>query len=172
MSAACFWRFERRTVRSFGRMRLHGWTGGGGIFCSLDHQRAACRRGPIVLCNRRVSAPAVWTRRGFMMTRTTAPSKMSGSGMTRRPTSSGSWTCAGGLGVFPHEASNSDVLAMGDLLIVSTSSGSKRGTHARSVPRAPSLIAVDRRSGDVVWRAVGPARTCCTGSGAVLRLRP
>ena len=62
----------------------------------------------------------------------------------------------GRLGVFPHEASNSDVLAMGDLLIVSTSNGRNEGHTRVPSPRAPSLIAVDRRSGDVVWRAVGP----------------
>ena len=61
----------------------------------------------------------------------------------------------GRLGVFPHEATNSDVLAVGDLLIVSTSNGQNEGHSSVPSPRAPSLIAVDRRSGDVVWRAVG-----------------
>ncbi len=60
------------------------------------------------------------------------------------------------LGVFPHEASNSDVLAIGDLLIVATSNGRNEGHTRVPSPRAPSVIAVDKRSGDVVWRAVGP----------------
>jgi outer membrane protein assembly factor BamB len=69
----------------------------------------------------------------------------------------------GRLGVFPHEASNSDVLAMGDLLFVSTSNGLNEG-HTRVLsPRAPSLIAVDKRSGDVVWRAVGPGANVLHG---------
>ncbi len=59
------------------------------------------------------------------------------------------------LGVFPHEASNSDVLAVGDLLMVSTSNGQNEGHMRVPSPRAPSLIAVDKHSGDVIWRAIG-----------------
>jgi outer membrane protein assembly factor BamB len=59
------------------------------------------------------------------------------------------------LGVYPHEACNSDVLPVGDLLIVSTSNGQNEGHTRVPSPRAPSLIAVDKRSGDVVWRAIG-----------------
>jgi outer membrane protein assembly factor BamB len=61
----------------------------------------------------------------------------------------------GRLGVFPHEATNSDVLPLGDLLIVSTSNGRNEGHTRVPSPRAPSLIAVDKRSGDVIWRAIG-----------------
>ena len=67
----------------------------------------------------------------------------------------------GRLGVFPHEATNSDVLPVGDLLIVSTSNGQNEGHSGVPSPRAPSLIAVDKRSGEVVWTAIG-------GSGQVL----
>ena len=59
-------------------------------------------------------------------------------------------------GVFPHEATNSEVLPVGDLLIVSTSNGQNEGHNRVPSPRAPSLIAVDRRSGEVIWRATGP----------------
>ena len=69
----------------------------------------------------------------------------------------------GQLGVFPHEASHSDVLAIGDLLIVSTSNGRNEGHTRVPSPRAPSLIAVDKRSGDVVWRAVGPGANVLHG---------
>ena len=62
----------------------------------------------------------------------------------------------GRLGVFPHEACNSEVLPIGDLLIVCTSNGRNEGHTRVPAPRAPSLIAVDKRSGAVVWRAVGP----------------
>jgi outer membrane protein assembly factor BamB len=62
----------------------------------------------------------------------------------------------GRLGVFPHEATNSEVLPVGDLLIVSTSNGQNEGHTRVPSPRAASLIAVDKRSGEVVWRAVGP----------------
>jgi outer membrane protein assembly factor BamB/HEAT repeat protein len=61
----------------------------------------------------------------------------------------------GRLGVFPHEATNSEVLPVGDLLMVSTSNGQNEGHTRVASPRAPSLIAVDKRSGEVVWRAVG-----------------
>jgi outer membrane protein assembly factor BamB len=60
------------------------------------------------------------------------------------------------LGVFPHEASNSEVLPVGDLLMVSTSNGQNEGHTRVPSPRAPSLIAVNKHSGDVVWRAIGP----------------
>jgi outer membrane protein assembly factor BamB len=61
----------------------------------------------------------------------------------------------GRLGVFPHEATNSEVLSVGDLLMVSTSNGQNEGHNRVPSPRAPSLIAVDKRSGEVVWRAIG-----------------
>jgi len=61
----------------------------------------------------------------------------------------------GRLGVFPHEATNSDVLAVGDLLMVSTSNGQNEGHSSVPSPLAPSLIAVNKHTGDVVWRAVG-----------------
>jgi HEAT repeat protein/outer membrane protein assembly factor BamB len=60
------------------------------------------------------------------------------------------------LGVFPHEASNSEVLPVGDLLMVCTSNGQNEGHTRVPSPRAPSLIAVNKRSGEVVWRAIGP----------------
>ena len=61
----------------------------------------------------------------------------------------------GRLGVFPHEATNSEVLAVGDRLVVSTSNGQNEGHTRVPSPRAPSLIAVEKRSGEVVWRAIG-----------------
>lgn len=60
------------------------------------------------------------------------------------------------LGVFPHEACNSDVLPLGDLLMVGTSNGRNEGHTGVPSPRAPSLIAVNKHSGEVVWGAIGP----------------
>ncbi|HKV37443.1 MAG TPA: PQQ-binding-like beta-propeller repeat protein [Pyrinomonadaceae bacterium] len=60
------------------------------------------------------------------------------------------------LGVFPHEACNSEVLPLGNLLLVSTSNGQNEGHTRVPSPRAPSLIAVNKHSGELVWRAVGP----------------
>ncbi len=60
------------------------------------------------------------------------------------------------LGVFPHEACNSEVLPLGDLLLVGTSNGQNEGHTRVPSPRAPSLVAVNKHSGEVVWRAIGP----------------
>jgi outer membrane protein assembly factor BamB len=59
------------------------------------------------------------------------------------------------LGVFPHEACNSEVLPVGDLLMVCTSNGQNEGHTRVPSPRAPSLIAVNKHTGEVVWRAIG-----------------
>jgi outer membrane protein assembly factor BamB/HEAT repeat protein len=67
------------------------------------------------------------------------------------------------LGVFPHEANNSEVLPVGDLLMVSTSNGQNEGHTLVPSPRAPSLIAVDKRTGEVVWRAIGPGEKVLHG---------
>ena len=60
------------------------------------------------------------------------------------------------LGVFPHEACNGEVLALGDLLLVGTSNGQNEGHTRVPSPRAPSLIAVNKHTGEVVWSAIGP----------------
>lgn len=60
------------------------------------------------------------------------------------------------LGVFPHEACNSEVLALGDLLVINTNNGQNEGHTLVPSPRAPSLIAVNKLSGEVVWHVVGP----------------
>jgi len=70
------------------------------------------------------------------------------------------------LGVFPHESTNSEVLPVGDLLIVGTSNGQNEGHTLVPSPRAPSLIAVDKRSGEVVWRAIGSGAQVLHGSWA------
>ena len=68
------------------------------------------------------------------------------------------------LGVFPHEACNSDVLPLGDLLLVGTSNGQNEGHTRVPSPRAPSLIAVNKHSGEVVWRAIGAGEGVLHGS--------
>jgi outer membrane protein assembly factor BamB/HEAT repeat protein len=68
------------------------------------------------------------------------------------------------LGVFPHEACNSEVLALGDLLFVSTSNGQNEGHTRVPSPHAPSLIAVNKRSGELVWRAIGAGDKVLHGS--------
>jgi len=68
------------------------------------------------------------------------------------------------LGVFPHEACNSDVLPLGDLLMVGTSNGQNEGHTRVPSPFAPSLIAVNKHTGEVVWRAVGPGAKVLHGN--------
>ncbi len=67
------------------------------------------------------------------------------------------------LGVFPHEASNSEVAIAGDLLLVCTSNGRNEGHTGVPSPRAPSLIAVNKHTGAVVWRASGPGERVLHG---------
>ena len=67
------------------------------------------------------------------------------------------------LGVFPHEACNSEVLPVGDLLVVCTSNGQNEGHTRVPSPRAPSLVAVNKQSGEVVWRAIGPGENVLHG---------
>ena len=69
----------------------------------------------------------------------------------------------GRLGVFPHEASNSEVAAAGDLLFVCTSNGRNEGHTRVPSPRAPNLIAVNKHTGAVVWRAIGPGERVLHG---------
>jgi HEAT repeat protein/outer membrane protein assembly factor BamB len=70
------------------------------------------------------------------------------------------------LGVFPHEACNSDVLSLGDLLLVGTSNGQNEGHTRVPSPRAPSLIAVNKHTGGVVWRAIGAGDRVLHGAWA------
>jgi outer membrane protein assembly factor BamB len=67
------------------------------------------------------------------------------------------------LGVFPHEASNSEIAVAGDLLVVCTSNGRNEGHSGVPSPRAPSLIAVDKHRGAVIWRATGPGERVLHG---------
>jgi outer membrane protein assembly factor BamB len=64
------------------------------------------------------------------------------------------WTydMVGELGVFPHNMSSSAPAVYGDLVIVNTSNGTDEEGHVPS-PEAPDLIALDRGTGELVWRA-------------------
>lgn len=62
------------------------------------------------------------------------------------------------LGVFPHNLANSSPVAWGDLVYVGTSNGHDESHVKVPAPQAPSLLAVDKATGKVVWSdsAVGP----------------
>jgi outer membrane protein assembly factor BamB len=61
------------------------------------------------------------------------------------------------LGVFPHEATNCSVVSAGSLLMVCTSNGVDEAHVNQPAPHAPSFIGVDKRTGQVAWRVVGPS---------------
>ncbi|MFN7921552.1 MAG: PQQ-binding-like beta-propeller repeat protein [Bryobacteraceae bacterium] len=55
------------------------------------------------------------------------------------------------LGAFPHNLSNSSPVIYGDLLFVMTSNGNDESHVHIPSPRAPALIAVNKKTGKVVW---------------------
>lgn len=54
------------------------------------------------------------------------------------------------LGVFPHNASNCSILVLGDIIYVCTSNGQDWGHVNTPSPNAPSLIALDKRTGKLL----------------------
>ncbi len=69
----------------------------------------------------------------------------------------------GQLGVFPHNASNSSPAILGDLLFVGTSNGRNEDHSSVPKPDAPSLVAVDKNTGKVVWTDHSPGRGILNG---------
>jgi outer membrane protein assembly factor BamB len=55
------------------------------------------------------------------------------------------------VGSFPHNLANSSPVAFGDLIFVSTSNGQDESHVNIPSPRAPSIIAVDKKTGKLVW---------------------
>ena len=62
----------------------------------------------------------------------------------------------GELGVFPHNMAASSPVVVGDLVYVVTSNGVHEDHKTLPSPGAPSFIAVDRRTGEVVWQDASP----------------
>jgi outer membrane protein assembly factor BamB len=63
------------------------------------------------------------------------------------------------LGVFPHNASNCSVIVVGDLVYVCTSNGQDWGHKNVPAPNAPSFIALNKKTGELVGEddcAIGP----------------
>jgi outer membrane protein assembly factor BamB len=58
--------------------------------------------------------------------------------------------------VMPHNLSNSSPISWGDLIYVSTSNGQDESHVNIPAPRAPALIAVDKKTGKVVWEDASP----------------
>ena len=60
------------------------------------------------------------------------------------------------LNVFPHNMATCSPIGAGDLLFVTTSNGVDEGHAAPPSPLAPSFIAVDKRTGALVWADASP----------------
>ena len=60
------------------------------------------------------------------------------------------------LGVFPHNLATSSPVIHGDLILLVTSNGVDEAHLEVPSPRAPSFLAVNKKTGEVVWEAVEP----------------
>jgi outer membrane protein assembly factor BamB len=60
------------------------------------------------------------------------------------------------LGVFPHNLATSSPVIYGDLILLVTGNGVDEGHIVLPVPMAPSFIAVNKRTGEVVWENADP----------------
>jgi outer membrane protein assembly factor BamB len=56
-------------------------------------------------------------------------------------------------GVSPHNMSNSSPVSYGDLVFVSTSNGRTANHERVPAPRAPSIVAVNKKTGKLAWQA-------------------
>jgi outer membrane protein assembly factor BamB len=56
------------------------------------------------------------------------------------------------VGSFPHNMSNSSPVVWGDLVFVSTSNGQDESREHVPSPKAPSIIALDKNTGKLVWQ--------------------
>jgi outer membrane protein assembly factor BamB len=69
----------------------------------------------------------------------------------------------GRLGVVPRYMSNCSVTAAEDLLLVSTSNGADGSADEVPAPQAPSFIALDKRTGKLVWADNSPGGNLLDG---------
>src|SRR5262249_50260102 len=71
------------------------------------------------------------------------------------------------LDVFPHKLPNCSPLIAGDLLFVTTGNGAEAGDGVEGAkvrsPKAPSFIAVNKRTGKVVWQDNSPGEQIMLG---------
>ncbi|MFO0808816.1 MAG: PQQ-binding-like beta-propeller repeat protein [Gemmataceae bacterium] len=70
------------------------------------------------------------------------------------------------LGVFPHNMSSGCPLLVGDRLFVPTSNGVDEGHVNVPAPDAPNLIALDKRTGKLLWRDNAPGKDILHGQWA------
>ena len=69
----------------------------------------------------------------------------------------------GELGVFPHNLATCSPLIVGDTLFVITSNGVDEGHRRIPAPNAPSFLALDKKTGKVLWSSKLPGRNILHG---------
>jgi outer membrane protein assembly factor BamB len=67
------------------------------------------------------------------------------------------------LGVFPHNMSAGSPLLVGDILYIVTANGVNEDHVGIPAPDAPSFVAVDKKSGKVLWKRNDPGRSIMHG---------
>lgn len=67
------------------------------------------------------------------------------------------------LGVFPHNLATSSPVGAGDLIFVHTSNGVDEGHLNMPAPDAPAFIAVNKKTGKVVWERKDPGKNTLHG---------
>lgn len=67
------------------------------------------------------------------------------------------------LGVFPHNLATSSPVIAGDTIFLHTSNGVDEGHLNLPSPDAPSFIAVDKKTGKVIWERKDPAKNILHG---------
>jgi outer membrane protein assembly factor BamB len=70
------------------------------------------------------------------------------------------------LGVFPHNLANSSPVSYGDLIYINTSNGQDESHVHIPSPRAPAVIAVDKKTGKVAWEDASPGERILHGQWA------
>jgi outer membrane protein assembly factor BamB len=69
----------------------------------------------------------------------------------------------GELGVFPHNLATCSPLIVGDTLFVITSNGVDENHKNIPAPDAPSFLAIDKKTGKVIWKDNSPGRNIMHG---------
>ena len=134
---------DRRCLSLAGR-RPARQAGLAGVPAAFHHQRTLRGRQPLVLPHGGVPVAAAST-----------------SEIPRE--SSGNSTCAPAWASFLTKRATAKCCPCGDLLVVCTSNGINEGPHPRALATGASLIAVDKRSAEVVWQAIGAGENVLHG---------
>jgi len=67
------------------------------------------------------------------------------------------------LGVFPHNMTASSLLMVGDILYSTTANGVDENHINIPAPNAPSFVAVDKKTGKVIWKRSDPGKNIMHG---------